>query len=157
MRRYVPVCAVSLHKFEGVFAKLAEKPIIFVMFVCPRETTGFHWMNFRDSLYCGVVLKSADIIKFWLKSEKNNRHFTRRPKRIVWESVIVPPMLLTIVHWGCHGSEAMDNPFINFTAFHNLIKNYATASQFECITTVQYLLRSETSFILSFFCFNSAI
>jgi len=39
-------------------------------------------MDFRGILYCGFLVKSVDILNFWLKSDKNNRHLTWRPTYI---------------------------------------------------------------------------
>jgi len=43
------------------------------------EQLGSQYTDIREILYWRFVLKSVDQIQFWLKSDKNNTHFTRRP------------------------------------------------------------------------------
>jgi hypothetical protein len=40
------------------------------------EQTIFHWTDFREILDGAVLLKFVEIIQVWLKTDKNDRHFT---------------------------------------------------------------------------------
>ena len=43
------------------------------------ERLGSHWMGFPEILYLSFFQKSLKKIQVLLKSDKNNRYFTRRP------------------------------------------------------------------------------
>jgi hypothetical protein len=83
----------------------------------------FRWIEFRPSFYLGVLLKSVVIIEFWLKSDKDNGQFMRKPNS-VFESNSLFPTTLTIVHWGCHGKETVAIPFIHFAPVCDLNKKH---------------------------------
>jgi hypothetical protein len=65
----------SATTFLGTLVTLREATISFLMFVGPHAATrlsvdGFSW---------GLVFEDSSKIWIWLKSDKNNRHFTWRP------------------------------------------------------------------------------
>jgi hypothetical protein len=55
-------------EFLGAFTKLSKAPVSFVMPFCPHERTRLPLNGFRNSLYCGVLLKYID------------EHITRTPR-----------------------------------------------------------------------------
>ena len=59
----------------------------FVLSVCPparMEQLGSHWTSFHKISYLGIFRKSVEKIHISLKSYKNNRYFTWRPKYICY-------------------------------------------------------------------------
>jgi len=63
---------------SGAFAKLQKATISFIM-----KKLGSHWTNSDEILYLkNFFRKSIQKIKVLLKHDKNNGHFTRRPKFI---------------------------------------------------------------------------
>jgi len=66
--------------FLRTFTKLRKATIGIVMSVCPSvcphgQTTSY-WADFHEILYLSIFRKSANKIKFSLKSNKNNEYFT---------------------------------------------------------------------------------
>jgi hypothetical protein len=49
------------------------------MFICPRVLARFSLDGFSRNLILKNVIKSVEKIQTYLKSDKNVRHFTRRP------------------------------------------------------------------------------
>jgi hypothetical protein len=81
--------------------------------VCPNETTLLllDWFSWRF-----IMWKCLDYnIQFQLKSDKNNGHFTQRPRCVFREEPAVSRTPMARAHWGCHGNEVMPVPFIPFT------------------------------------------
>jgi hypothetical protein len=61
--------------------KVEKSTVAFVMYVCfpsvcQRRTTCSQLTDFCEILNLGVLLKSVEKIKVWLKLYKNNRYFT---------------------------------------------------------------------------------
>jgi hypothetical protein len=83
---------------------------------------GPYWMDFGDSTYWGVLLKSVNMIQFWLKCDENNRHYTKINMSFILKYLTLPSFPMTTENWGCHGHKAMDISFINYTAVHELNK-----------------------------------
>ena len=42
----------------------------------PVQQLGSHWTEFHEILHLSIFRKSVEQIQFWLKSDKNNGHFT---------------------------------------------------------------------------------
>ena len=66
----------------GVFAKLRKVTTTYIMSVCPSVhmgQLGSHWTNFYEIWYLSTFQTYVEKIKVSLKSDKNNRNFTRRP------------------------------------------------------------------------------
>jgi hypothetical protein len=81
----------NLKQFLGAFAKLWKPTISFVMSVCLSVCLsvrpslrlsvrigqlGYHLTNFHEFWYLGIFRKSVEKVQVWLKSDKNNGHFT---------------------------------------------------------------------------------
>ena len=70
------MCFFSL----GAFAKLRKAIISFVMSVfrpsIHLSLSGYHWTDFHEIWYLSIFPKFVDKFFFWLKSDKNKRHFT---------------------------------------------------------------------------------
>jgi len=77
-------------QFLGAFAKLRKPTIGFVKSVCPsaRKNSAPTRRIFVNS-YLSMVRKSVGKIQDLLKSDKNNRYFTRRPVYIFYHSILL--------------------------------------------------------------------
>jgi hypothetical protein len=42
-----------------------------------QEQLGFHWTDFREFIYWGFLLKSANHVKMWLMSSENKTLYTK--------------------------------------------------------------------------------
>ena len=69
---------------SGAFAKLQEVTIRFVcLSVCPSarmKQLGAHRADFHEILYLNIFRNSVEKIQLSLKSDRNSRYFTGRPK-----------------------------------------------------------------------------
>lgn len=86
---------------------------------------GFHWTDFRESLYRKVLLKLIDIYQFWLKLNENNRQLIREDLNAFFFAV----SHCNLFHWGehievCHENEAMATLFINIIEILNVNKRW---------------------------------
>jgi hypothetical protein len=69
--------------FLGAFALSWKAPFSFAMFVRPSARLsvrmyklGSHRTNFREIWYWRLLLQSVEIVRIWLKCDKNIGHFT---------------------------------------------------------------------------------
>jgi hypothetical protein len=52
------------------------------MSVCPsvrKEQSVFYWKDFNNILFLELLLKFVDKFRFYLESDKNYKHYARKP------------------------------------------------------------------------------
>jgi hypothetical protein len=71
-----------------------------------------YWMDFHDSLHWGILLKSVDIVKFYLKLDKSNRQLKRGQKK--------KTVLLARTQQGCRRCDVMAIESVKITELLDL-------------------------------------
>jgi hypothetical protein len=69
----------GVHTAWGAVAYCEKRLLTSLCLSVCMEQLGFHWKDFHGIWYLSIFRKPAEKIQVWLKSDKNNGHFTWRP------------------------------------------------------------------------------
>ena len=127
--------------------------------VCPCSHVSArlpHWMDLREICYWGLWWKPTETLKMWLKSDKNIRQFTWRPKYILLLPatsirlmfIFVQHSVLCCLQWHV-AKQDTQNVLLRFSCnndYANAPQCYVILLNIVCLVDIRFSLISSCSF-----------
>lgn len=82
--------------FVRTLAKLGKATSSFYLSGCPQEQLDSHWTNFHEVLYSGVLIKSVEHIKIWLKLDENKKDTLHKNLRKFMTNLVANASVVTV-------------------------------------------------------------